>query len=225
MQQYKRDFIDFMVRSGVLTFGDFTAKSGRKTPYFVNAGNYDNGAQIGELGRYYAKALNEHLGAEFDNLYGPAYKGIPLCVTTSIALAESYEHTVTFTFNRKEAKDHGEGGSLVGYKYKGGERSVIIEDVTTAGTSVRESIPLMKSISDSVNIIALIVSVDRQEKGKGNRAALTELAEEFGIETFAIVTIDEIIEHLKDNTVDGNQILDEELLGRIEAYREQYGAK
>jgi orotate phosphoribosyltransferase len=229
MEQYKQDFIDFMVRSGVLTFGDFTTKSGRKTPFFINTGNYKTGKQIARLGLFYATALNKKLGSEFDNLYGPAYKGIPLCVTTASALAEAFDQDITFTFNRKEAKDHGEGGSLIGYKYKGGERVVIIEDVITAGTSVRESAEILKESVPSgnqVNWKAVIVSVDRQECGADSgKSALTEISEEYGVEVFAIVTLDEIVQHLTGREIDGQAVLNDDLLERIAAYRAQYGVK
>jgi orotate phosphoribosyltransferase len=229
MQPYKQDFIDFMVRSGVLTFGDFTTKSGRKTPFFINTGNYKTGAQIARLGRFYAEALLGKLGREFDNLYGPAYKGIPLCVTAASALAQDFDHDVTFTFNRKEAKDHGEGGSLIGYKYKGGERVVIIEDVITAGTSVRESAEILKDClpaGTQVDWKAVVVSVDRQERGgDSGKSALTEISEEYGVQVFAIVTLDEIVRHLHGREIDGKAVLKDELLERIAAYRAQYGVK
>jgi orotate phosphoribosyltransferase len=229
MEQYKQDFIDFMVRSGVLTFGDFATKSGRKTPFFINTGNYKTGRQIARLGLFYAEALTQKLAGEFDNLYGPAYKGIPLCVTTASALAEAFECDVTFTFNRKEAKDHGEGGSLIGYKYKGGERVVIIEDVITAGTSVRESAEILKESAPAgtkVDWKAVIVSVDRQERGaEGNQSALTEISEEYGVQVFAIVTLDEIVQHLTGREIDGKMVLNDDLLTRIAGYRAEYGAK
>ena len=229
MEQYKQDFIDFMVHSGVLTFGDFTTKSGRKTPFFINTGNYKTGRQIARLGIFYAEALINKLGGEFDNLYGPAYKGIPLCVTTASALAEAFDCDVTFTFNRKEAKDHGEGGSLIGYKYKGGERVVIIEDVITAGTSVRESAEILKEsvpAGTKVNWQAVVVSVDRQERGgDSGKSALTEISEAYGVQVFAIVTLDEIVQHLTGREIDGQAVLNDELLERIAAYRAQYGVK
>ncbi|NQU43134.1 orotate phosphoribosyltransferase [bacterium] len=227
METYKQQFIEFMVRAGVLTFGDFTTKSGRRTPYFINTGNYETGTEIERLGHFYAQAIRSALGSEFDNLYGPAYKGIPLCVAASIALAREFDHDVTFTFNRKEAKDHGEGGSLIGHRYKGGERVVIIEDVTTAGTSVRESVEILRSIPTDkpVDFRALVVSVDRQEKGQTDRSALSEIAANYNVKTLAIVTLDEIVDYLKRREIDGRVLLDEEILGRIDAYRAQYGAK
>jgi len=226
VEAYKRDFIEFMVRSGVLTFGDFTTKSGRKTPYFINTVNYNTARQMEQLGGFYARAIHDTVGADFDNLYGPAYKGIPLCVTASVALARDFAHDVTFTFNRKEAKDHGEGGSLIGYRYRGGERVVIIEDVTTAGTSVRESLEILSAAAPGgVSLVGLVVSVDRMERGAGDKSALRELGDELGIRTFAIVTIDEIVEHLRGRTVDGKTIIDDAMLERIRAYREAYGAR
>ncbi|MBN1867299.1 orotate phosphoribosyltransferase [Candidatus Sumerlaeota bacterium] len=226
MQVYKSEFIEFMVRSGVLTFGDFTTKSGRKTPFFINTGNYDTGAKIARLGQYYAEAIHSVLGFDFDNLYGPAYKGIPLCVAASIALARLWEHNVSFTFNRKEAKDHGEGGGLIGYRYKGGERVVIVEDVTTAGTSVRETVGILRSaVPQGVDLRGLVVSVDRMERGTGEKSALAELADEFGLQTFAIATIDEIVEHLTGREINGRVVIDAEMAERIARYREQYGAR
>ena len=225
MEAFKQEFIEFMVRSGVLTFGDFVTKSGRRTPYFINTGNYKTGEQMEKLGHYYAAAIHEVMGTEFDNLYGPAYKGIPLCVAASIALHRDFGHNVTYTFNRKEAKDHGEKGSLIGYQYKGGERIVIIEDVTTAGTSVRETVEILKSACpQGVDLRALIVSADRMERGTGSKSALAELADEFGIKTFPIVNIDEITAHLSTHDVDGHRIIDAKMLDRIRAYRKGYGA-
>jgi orotate phosphoribosyltransferase len=224
MDNYKQEFIAFMVRSGVLTFGDFVTKSGRRTPYFINTGNYNTGSQMERLGRYYAEAIRNTLGDAFDNLYGPAYKGIPLCVTASISLARDFSRDVTFTFNRKEAKDHGEGGSLIGYRYKGGERVVLVEDVTTAGTSVRESVDILNNACPGgVDLRALVVSVDRREKGVGERSALAELSDEFKIRAFAIVTIDEIVEYLHGRAIDGKVIVDDAMVESISAYRAKYG--
>jgi orotate phosphoribosyltransferase len=223
MEMYKEEFIDFMVESGVLTFGDFTTKSGRKTPFFINTGNYKTGAQLVKLGEFYAEAIMSNLNGELDVLFGPAYKGIPLAVSTSMIIASKFGKDISFCFNRKEAKDHGEGGSLIGHKLKGGNRVVIIEDVTTAGTSIRESVPLLKGVAD-VNVCGLVVSVDRMEKGTGTKSALSEIREEFGIKTFAIVTLDEIIEHLYKREIGGKVIIDDYLLGRINEYRALYGA-
>ncbi len=220
---YKEEFIEFMVDAGVLTFGDFTTKSGRKTPFFINTGNYDSGKQMSQLGKYYAIALNKTLGKNFDTLFGPAYKGIPLAVTTSIELAEKYDHNVTICFNRKEAKDHGEGGNIIGHKLQDDERVVIIEDVTTAGTSIRESIPMLKATAN-VAIKALVVSVDRQERGTGTKSALEELQYEFNIQPIPIVTLDEIVEYLYNKEINGTIYIDDEINERINDYRQKYGA-
>ncbi len=224
MEQYQREFIEFMVRSGVLTFGDFVTKSGRRTPFFINTGNYDTGDKMDRLGQYYAASIRARMGDQFDCLFGPAYKGIPLAVTTAIALSRVHGQNVPYSFNRKEAKDHGEGGSLVGYKIKSGDRVLIVEDVTTAGTSVRETFEIMKAIGD-VKIVGLVVSADRQERGKGEKSALAELREEFGIETFAIVTLDNIVAHLHNREVDGQLVLNDQIHAAILEYRKQYGAK
>ncbi|MCL2688957.1 MAG: orotate phosphoribosyltransferase [Chitinispirillia bacterium] len=224
MEKFKEEFIEFMVRSKVLTFGDFITKSGRKTPFFINTGNYSTGAQLCELGRFYAEALSKNLGKTFNVLFGPAYKGIPLAVTASMALHSRFHHDVDFCFNRKEAKDHGEGGVMVGHKLKAGDKIVIIEDVTTAGTSVRESVPFLKHTL-GVEVIGLIVSVDRMERGVGTKSALTELKEEFGFAAFPIVNLDEIINYLHNKEIDGKVILNDEILSRIKEYRAQYGAE
>lgn len=223
METFKQEFIEFMVRSGVLTFGDFTTKSGRKTPFFINTGNYDNGAQMEKLGEFYAKAINSELGNEFDGLYGPAYKGIPLCITTSVALNKLFNRNVYFTFNRKEAKDHGEGGTLIGHKLQDQERVVIVEDVITAGTAIRESLPVIKGAAD-VDISAIVVSVDRMEKGTGDLSAIAQVQADFGIKTFAIVTIEEVVNYLHNREIDGRIVVDDSMKDSINAYREKYGA-
>ncbi|MFW6245679.1 MAG: orotate phosphoribosyltransferase [Fibrobacterota bacterium] len=223
MEQYKKDFIEFMVRSRVLTFGEFVTKSGRNTPFFINTGNYSTGEQLKKLGEFYAEALKNRLGESFDVLFGPAYKGIPLAVTTSVALQAQYGLNVSFCFNRKEVKDHGEGGSMVGCRLSSGDRVVIIEDVTTAGTSVRESVPLLRKTS-GVEVVGLVVSVDRMERGRGEKSALAELNEEFGFDTFSIVTLDEIVDYLHNRKIDGEILLGDEVLGRINEYRSKYGA-
>ena len=223
MEEFKKEFIEFMVRSKVLTFGDFVTKSGRKTPFFINTGNYSTGEQLSELGRFYAEALNRNLGKGFNVLFGPAYKGIPLAVTASMALHSRFGHDVSFCFNRKEAKDHGEGGVMVGCKLKAGDRIVIIEDVTTAGTSVRESVPLLK-LNGGTEVAGLVVSVDRMERGTGTKSALAELRDEFGFSAFSIVNLDEIVEYLHNKEIDGKIVLNDEIMGRIKEYRAQYGA-
>lgn len=224
MEAYKEQFIEFMVRAGALTFGDFVTKSGRRTPFFINTGNYDSGGEMAALGSYYARALNQHLGTSFDCLFGPAYKGIPLVVAAGIALHKEYGHDVGVTFNRKEAKDHGEGGVLVGRKLRDGDRVVIVEDVTTVGTSVRECVPILKAAAD-VDIVALTVSVDRMERGLTERGALAELQAEFGLTAIPIVTLDEIVEHLHNREVLGQILVDDDMAERIAAYRAVYGAK
>lgn len=222
MENYKKEFIAFMVRSGVLTFGNFTTKSGRKTPFFINTGNYDNGTQMSKLGQFYAETIQKHLANTDFHLFGPAYKGIPLVVTTAISLSELYKRTVSFSFNRKEIKDHGEGGGMVGYQFKDGDNVVIVEDVTTSGASIRETVPLLRKLG-KVNLKALVVSVDRMEKGTGSISALDELRQEFGLEVYPIVTLNEIIDHLSKNPIDGKLILTEELLIAIKDYRKKYG--
>jgi len=224
MEQYKKDFIEFMVKAGVLTFGDFTTKSGRKTPFFINTGNYKTGEQIRELGHFYARAIENSFAGDIDVLFGPAYKGIPLVVTASIALSSEFDKDVAFCFNRKEAKDHGEGGSLVGYKPVDGDNVLIVEDVTTAGTSIRETVPVLKGAA-AVNISGLIVSVDRMEKGTGSKSALSEIQEEFGFKTAAIVTLDDIVSYLHNREIDGTVILDDTIMKMIDSYREKYGAE
>lgn len=224
MEAYKAQFIEFMVRSNVLRFGDFTTKSGRKTPFFINTGNYDSGEQLQKLGQFYAEALMNKMADEFNVLFGPAYKGIPLAAATSMVLASQYNKDIRFCFNRKEAKDHGEGGTMIGHKCVSGDKVVIIEDVTTAGTSVRESIPMFSAF-ENVSVCGLVVSVDRQEKGQGSRSALQELRDEFGIKTFSIVNLDEIVAYLKNNKVDGKTIIDDDISRRIVEYRKIYGAQ
>ena len=225
---YKAEFIAFMARAGVLTFGDFTTKSGRKTPYFINTGNYKTGAQIARLGEFYAACIAAHtesgeLPSEVAALFGPAYKGIPLAVSTAAALARM-GRDVNYCFNRKEAKDHGEGGSMVGYKPKDGDRIAIVEDVVTAGTAVRESIEFFKSVAD-VKIVALFVSVDRMEKGTGEQTTLNELREQYGIQVFPIVTVRQVIDTLHNQAIDGRVLIDDAMRGRMEEYLKQYGGK
>ncbi|HSK23110.1 MAG TPA: orotate phosphoribosyltransferase [Egicoccus sp.] len=223
MHERTREFVEFMVRCDVLTFGDFVAKSGRRTPYFVNAGRYRTGTQVAELGRFYAATIAEAFGDGVDVLFGPAYKGIPLAVTTAIALAEQHGHDVGFCFDRKEAKDHGEGGQLVGHPLADGDRVVIVEDVTTAGTSIRSTVPLLRATAD-VEVVGLVVGVDRRERGgRDEVSALDELADEFGFRAVAIATIDDVVSHLRDHDVDGRKVLGEDDLERIAAYRGAYG--
>lgn len=224
MDQYKLDFIEFMVNSHVLTFGDFTTKSGRKTPFFINAGNYKTGRQLNMLGDYYAKAIKDQFGTDFDILFGPAYKGIPLSVATSISLSQSYGANVSFCSNRKEVKDHGDTGVLLGSQLSDGDKVIIIEDVTTAGTSIYESMPMLKAQAN-VDVLGLIISVDRMEKGKGEKSALTEIKETYGFETCAIVTMEEVVEYLHNRPMDGVIYIDDEIKAAIDAYYVLYGAK
>ena len=224
MEAYKQEFVEFMVRSQVLTFGDFVTKSGRKTPFFINTGRYKTGSELARLGRFYAEAIVGQLGTSYDVLFGPAYKGIPLVVTTAMALAERHGHDVGFCFNRKEAKDHGEGGVLIGRPLRDGDRVVIVEDVTTAGTSIRETVPILRAAA-KVEIAGLVVSVDRMERGTGELNALAEIRRELGAPAFAIVTIDEVTAWLRGRTVDGKVVIDDATHARIEQYRREYGGK
>lgn len=224
MQQYKKEFIDFMIESGVLTFGDFVTKSGRKTPFFINTGNYKTGKQLSRLGDFYAKAIKDNFDEDFNVVFGPAYKGIPLGVTTAIALDRNYGIDVEYCSNRKEVKDHGDKGILLGSKLKDGDKVLIVEDVTTAGTSIYETMPILKSQAD-VDVKGLIISVNRMERGKGEKSALVEIREKFGFKTCAIVTMDEVIEYLYNNEINGRVYIDDEMKQRIDAYYVQYGAK
>ncbi len=221
---YREEFIHFMVRSGVLTFGDFTTKSGRKTPYFVNTGNYKTGAQAARLGEYYAACIQEHMPDGIDALFGPAYKGIPLAVAAASSLYRDYGRDLPYCFNRKEVKDHGEGGDLVGYKPQNGDRIAIIEDVVTAGTAVRETIELFKSVAD-VKFAALFVSVDRMERGTRECTTLDELRQDYGIQVWPIVTIRDIMDCLHNKAVDGRVYIDDAMLGRMGDYLAQYGPR
>ncbi len=224
MEQYKSEFIEFMVDCQVLKFGDFVTKSGRKTPFFINTGFYRTGSQLRRLGQYYARAISEKYGTDFDVLFGPAYKGIPLSVTTAAAISELYGNDVGYCSNRKEVKDHGDKGILLGSPIKDGDKVVIIEDVTTAGTSIQETLPIIKAQGD-VNVIGMVVSVDRMERGQGVRSALCEIRENYGIETTAIVTMADVVEHLYNKPYKGHVILDDTIKAAIDAYYEQYGAQ
>ena len=224
MEQYKKEFIEFMVDCNVLKFGDFVTKSGRKTPFFVNTGFYRTGAQLRKLGSFYAKAIEKTFGTDFDILFGPAYKGIPLSVAASMAISEEYNKEVGYCANRKEVKDHGDKGILLGSPIKDGDKVVIIEDVTTAGTSVGETMPILKEQGD-VNVLGLVVSVDRMERGTGEKSALAEIEEKYGIKTTAIVTMEEVVEHLYNKPYNGNVIIDDALKAAIDAYYDTYGVK
>ena len=224
MEAYKKEFIEFMVDCQVLKFGDFVTKSGRKTPFFVNTGFYRTGAQLRRLGQYYAEAVNNKFGLDFDVLFGPAYKGIPLSVAATIAISEKYGQDIRYCSNRKEVKDHGDKGILLGSPINDGDRVVIIEDVTTAGTSIEETLPIIKAQGD-VNPIGLVVSVDRMERGKGTKSALSEIEEKYGLKTTAIVTMAEVVKHLYNKEYKGKVIIDDKLKAAIDAYYEQYGVK
>ena len=219
MEQYKQEFIEFMVDSQVLKFGEFTLKSGRKSPFFMNAGGYVTGSQLKKLGEYYAKAIHDKYGDDFDVLFGPAYKGIPLSVATTIAFSRLYGKEIRYCSNRKEIKDHGDTGILLGSKLKDGDRVVMIEDVTSSGKSMEETVPIVRGQAN-VEIVGLIVSLNRNEKGKSDKTALKEISELYGFPTAAIVSMPEVIEVMKEENR-----LDDELLSRINAYYEQYGAK
>ncbi len=212
----KKQFIEFMMEAGVLRFGEFTTKSGRLTPYFVNTGNYKTGAQIAALGTYYAALVQETCGEEFDAMFGPAYKGIPLVTAAAAALARDFQIDKPFFFNRKEAKDHGEGGSLVGYKPTPGDRIIIIEDVITAGTAVRETMPILKGCGD-VSVKDMFISVNRCEVGQTpGKTAIMEVKDEFGITVHSIVTVGDIREFLKEQRYDAG------MLAAMDRYMEQY---
>lgn len=224
MEQYKSEFIEFMVDCGVLKFGDFVTKSGRKTPFFVNTGFYRTGAQLNRLGEYYAKAINDKFGTDFDVLFGPAYKGIPLSVATTMAISNLYDKDIKYCSNRKEVKDHGDTGILLGSPISDGDNVIIIEDVTTAGTSINETLPIIKA-QGNVNVKGLVVSVDRMERGQGEKSALDEINEKYGLETTAIVTMAEVVEHLYNREYKGKVIIDDTLKASIDAYYEKYGVK
>ena len=224
MEQYKQDFIEFMIDCNVLKFGDFVTKSGRKTPFFVNTGFYRTGADLRRLGNYYAQAIKENFGTDFDVLFGPAYKGIPLTVATTIAISEKYDVDIRYTSNRKEVKDHGDKGILLGSPIADNDKVVIIEDVTTAGTSIDETMPILQA-QGNVNVMGLVVSVDRMERGKGEKSALKEVSEKYGFKTCAIVTMAEVVEHLYNRPYKGRVVIDDTIKAAIDAYYVQYGAK
>ena len=207
MEQYKQEFIEFMIDCEVLKFGDFVTKSGRNTPFFVNTGFYRTGAQLRKLGEYYAKAIESKFGFDFDVLFGPAYKGIPLTVATTMAISQFYDKDIKYCSNRKEVKDHGDKGILLGSPIADGDKVVIIEDVTTAGTSIQETLPIIKAQGD-VTVAGLVVSVDRMERGQGEKSALAEIEEKYGLKTTAIVTMAEVVEHLYNKPYKGKIIID-----------------
>ena len=218
MESYKQEFIEFMVDSDVLKFGEFTLKSGRKSPFFMNAGGYVTGSQLKKLGEYYAHAIHDKYGDDFDVLFGPAYKGIPLAVSAVIALATKYGIDVSYCFDRKEAKDHGEGGMFVGKKLADGEKVIIIDDVMTSGKALRESMPKLKSAAD-VNVTGMVITVDRMEKALDTDLSAVEQAyKDFGVKVYSIVNINDIIKAIQDGVVEGKEYLDKML-----EYRAAYG--
>ena len=225
MTGYKEEFIEFMVESDVLKFGDFTLKSGRKSPFFMNAGAYVTGEQLMRLGEYYAQAIHENFGDDFDVLFGPAYKGIPLSVATVIAYAKLYGKQIRYCSNRKEVKDHGDVGILLGSKIKDGDRVVIIEDVTTSGKSISETVPILRAQGD-VEIKGLMVSLNRMELGLGGKmSALDEIRENYGIEARAIVTMAEVVERLYNRECLGRIVIDDAMKQAIDQYFAQYGCR
>ncbi|MCR5832230.1 MAG: orotate phosphoribosyltransferase [Lachnospiraceae bacterium] len=224
MERYKEEFIEFMVESEVLKFGEFTLKSGRKSPFFMNAGAYVTGSSLKRLGEYYAKAIHERFGDDFNVLFGPAYKGIPLSVTTAIAYSELFGKQVRYSSNRKEIKDHGDTGILLGSGLKDGDRVVMIEDVTTSGKSIEETYPIIKAQGD-VTIAGLMVSLDRMEVGlSGKLPALSEISEKYDFPTGAIVTMKEVTEHLYNREVCGKVVIDDKIKSAIDEYYKTYGA-
>lgn len=224
MEQYKQEFIEFMVDSQVLKFGEFTLKSGRKSPFFMNVGGYVTGTQLRRLGEYYAKAIHDCYGLDFDVLFGPAYKGIPLTVATTMAISSLYGKDIRYCSNRKEEKDHGDTGILLGSKLKDGDRVVIIEDVTTSGKSIEETYPILKAQAD-VQVKGLMVSLNRMEKGRTEKSALQEIQEKYGFPTGAIVNMEEVVEYLYNRPYQGKVYIDDTLKAAIDAYYEQYGAQ
>lgn len=221
---YKQAFIQFMVQSDVLRIGDFTTKSGRKTPYFINTGNYRTGRQAHLLGSFYADNIEQTVKSPYDVFFGPAYKGIPLCLSAAIAMDQKYGRDIGYCFNRKETKDHGEGGSMIGQPLRDGDKVLIIEDVITAGTALRECLPILKAQAD-ITVSGLIISVDRMERGQGEKSAIAEIYEEFGIVTYPIVTIHDIIDTLYDTPVNGKIYIDDAVKARMLNYLDTYGVR
>lgn len=226
MEQYKQEFIEFMVDCQVLKFGDFTLKSGRKSPFFMNAGAYVTGSQLMRLGEYYAKAIHDNYGDDFDVLFGPAYKGIPISVVTAIAYSRLYGKEIRYCSDRKEEKDHGaDKGSFLGSKLKDGDRVIMIEDVTTSGKSMEETVPKVKGAAD-VEILGLMVSLNRMEVGLGGeKSALDEIKEKYGFEARAIVSMADVIGHLYNREYKGQIIIDDTLKTAIDKYYDEYGVK
>ncbi len=214
---YKQQFIKFMVKNGVLKFGEFTLKSGRKAPYFINTGNYKSGAQLSKLGEYYAQCIADN-GISADTLVGPAYKGIPLAVTTAVSLYNKFGKDLNYCFDRKEVKDHGEGGLFVGKQLTDGERVILIEDVMTSGKALREMLPKLKQAAN-VEIAGMVISVDRMERGlESSLSAVQEVYKEFGVKVYSIVTMADIISAIEDGTIEGKEYLE-----KMKEYRKTYG--
>ncbi len=224
MKNYKKEFIEFMVDCQVLKFGEFVLKSGRKSPFFMNAGAYVTGAQLTKLGEYYAKAIHQHYGDDFDVLFGPAYKGIPLSVATTMAYSKLYGKEIRYCSNRKELKDHGDAGILLGSKLKDGDKVVIIEDVTTSGKSMEETVPIIRAQAD-IQIKGLMVSLNRMERGKGEKSALDEIKELYGFDANAIVTMADVVEYLYNQPYKGNIYINDDMKAAIDNYYAQYGVK
>ena len=224
MERYKEEFIEFMVEADVLKFGDFTLKSGRRSPFFMNAGAYVTGGHLKRLGEYYARAIHEYYGDDFDILFGPAYKGIPLAVATSIAYGDLYGRQVRYSCNRKEAKDHGDAGILLGSGMKDGDRVVMIEDVTTSGKSIEETFPIIRAQGD-VKVVGLIVSLDRMDVGlSGTKPALCEITDKYGFDAKAIVTMAEVTEYLYNRDVGGRIVINDAIKNALDEYYRTYGA-
>ena len=225
MQDYKCEFIEFMVESDVLKFGTFTLKSGRTSPFFMNAGAYVTGDQLHRLGLYYAQAIEANFGLDFDVVFGPAYKGIPLSVVTAMAVSELYGRQVRYCSNRKEAKDHGEGGNLLGAELRDGDRVLIVEDVTPSGRSIEEPFPLITAAAD-IEVVGLMVSLNRMEVGRGGeQTALDEIRDTYGFPTAAIVTMEDVVERLWNSECQGRVVIDDACKARIDEYYAAYGAR
>ncbi len=224
MEQYKQDFIQFMVDCDVLRFGEFTLKSGRKSPFYMNAGLYVTGGQLEKLGQFYAKAIHDNYGDDFDVLFGPAYKGIPLSVATTMAYHTLYGKQIRYCSNRKEIKDHGDAGILLGGPIKENDKIVIIEDVTTSGKSIEETFPIINAYKN-VTIKGLMVSLNRMERGKGDKSALCEIKEKYGFDANAIVTMEEVVEYLYNKEYNGRIVINDEIKAALDKYYKEYGVK
>ena len=224
MQSYKKEFIEFMVECQVLKFGEFVLKSGRNSPFFMNAGAYVTGEQLTKLGEYYARAIHHHYGDDFDVMFGPAYKGIPLCVAATMAYSKLYGKEIRYCSNRKEAKDHGDTGILLGSKLRDGDKVVIIEDVTTSGKSIEETYPIIAAQA-KVEIKGLMVSLNRMERGKGEKSALEEIKELYGFDANAIVTMEDVVEYLYNKPYKGKIYINDEMKAAIDRYYAQYGVR